>query len=838
MRLALLGAAATTDGRRQAKLKTAMAAREVMGHPSLTPSTAASQAMSKTLRITIRLLLALLVLLLLAGLLAIWLARGSLAQLDGQRALPGLSAPVTVERDALGVATVRAANEADAARALGFIHGQERFFEMDLLRRSAAGELSALFGPRAIERDKQVRVHRLRARVNESMGSVVGDRLPVLEAYRDGVNAGLGSLRREPWPYLMLQAEPEPWTVADTALAGYAMFFDLQDESNSRELALWRIREVVPPALYALIAMDGSPWDAPLQGEARSELTLPGAGVLDLRTLAMPESTGDTAVSEPAAPGSNNFAVAGSLTADGRAIVADDMHLGLRAPNIWFRARLVYADARAPGGQVDVSGFTLPGIPAVIVGSNGHVAWGFTNSYGDWLDFYRVQWADAERSRYRVPEGEQAISVSTERIQVKGAPAVEFVVRETRWGPITRELDESTSLALRWTAQLPGALNFGLADLAFASGLDEALAAADLAGIPAQNLVLGDSTGRIAWRLTAQMPERRGDCDPTQPLSVQQPCRWVGWLAPTENPGLVDPPSGRLWTANARTVDGDALRLVGDAGYANGARARQIRDALFAKERFTEADLLAIQLDDRALYLQRWHQLLQDEAARSNSASLKALALAARTWDGHASVDSVSYRLVRGWRLAVVERIQNGLTAPAQAALGKEFVMPDLPQMEAVAWPLVQARPPHLLPRRFDSWDALLADAADDVHGQLTAVGPLAQRTWGERNTADICHPLAGALPSLARRWLCMPSDPLPGDGNMPRVQGPNFGASQRMVVSPGREADGIIHMPGGQSGHPLSPFWGAGHDAWVHGEPTPFLPGEARHRLEFAPGA
>ncbi len=792
--------------------------------------------MRKALRVTGWLLMSLLVVVLIALMVALWSVRGSLPQLDGDRVLPGLSAQVQVQRDALGVATVDAANEADAARALGFLHAQERYFEMDLLRRSAAGELSALFGPIAIERDKVVRVHRLRARADDSLAAIAGDRLPVLEAYRDGVNAGLAALHRKPWPYLLLQAEPEPWTVTDTALAGYAMFFDLQDETNSRELALWRIRDAVPPALYALVAMDGSQWDAPLVGPARGNVALPGPGLLDLRTLPTPGAEADYEVSEPAAPGSNNFAVSGQRTADGRAIVADDMHLGLRAPNIWFRARLRYADARAPGGKVDVSGFTLPGIPAVIVGSNGHVAWGFTNSYGDWLDFYRVDWADRDRTRYRVADGQQALRVTSEWIRVKGGAPVELKVRETRWGPITAELDDRTSLALRWTAQLPGSLNFGLADLAFAGNLDEGLAAADLAGIPAQNLVIGDSTGRIGWRLTAQLPERAGQCDPTAPLAVADGCRWNGWLPATENPSLVDPADGVLWTANNRTLDGDALRLVGDAGYANGARARQIRDALLAKDKLTEADLLAIQLDDRALFLARWHQALLDEATRSPSADLTALADAARTWDGRASVDSVSYRIVRGWRWEVVERIQNGLLAPAQVALGDRFVMPDLPQMESVAWPLLQQRPAHLLPRKFESWDALLADAARAVHESMAAQGPLAQRTWGERNTASICHPLAGALPALARGWLCMPSDPLPGDGNMPRVQGPGFGASQRMVVSPGHEAEGFIHMPGGQSGHLLSPFWGAGHAAWVNGDATPFLPGQAEYRLQLSP--
>jgi penicillin amidase len=230
-----------------------------------------------------------------------------------------------------------------------------------------------------------------------------------------------------------------------------------------------------------------------------------------------------------------------------------------------------------------------------------------------------------------------------------------------------------------------------------------------------------------------------------------------------------------------------------------------------------------------------WWLLLRDSAARAKSPSLRELADASRTWQPRATTDAVSYRLVRAWRLKVHERIVNGLIAPARSSMGDDFTMPELPQLEGVVWPLVTQRPEHLLPPQYVSWDALLEEAATDVRDELSAKGPLAERTWGELNTAHICHPLAGALPRFAQRALCMPFEALPGDTAMPRVQKPDMGASERMVVSPGHEVDGIIHMPGGQSGHPLSPYWGAGHDDWVHGRPTPFLPGKPQHTLHLA---
>jgi len=790
---------------------------------------------------------------LLAG-FAVYSVRGSLAQVEGEHTLVGLKAAARVERDAGGVATIWAADASDAARALGFVHAQERYFEMDLLRRSASGELAALFGPVAVPQDRQLRMHRMRSRMHAAVAGLPANHLTLLNAYTAGVNQGLAGLRTRPWPYLLLRETPQAWLAEDSLLVVAAMAFDLHDASNRREYMLSRLDHYLPADLMRILAADGSEFDAPLMGEARAEVSLPTSPLVFaadavINPVDAPTETAPVEVEgavDGVASGSNNFAVAGRLTSDGRAILADDMHLGLRAPNIWFRARLRYADPRGVDGQVDVSGFSLPGVPGIVAGSNGRVAWGFTNSYGDWLDWVIVTWTDHDGSRYRTLEGEEDVRVFEEIIAVAGAEDQTLSVRETRWGPVLHDaspqdaedgLDEHQSLALMWTIHRPGGLDLGLFDLATADNLEQAVAIANGLGMPAQNLLIADHDGRIGWTLAGRIPQRVGDCDPQRPLDPLAGCDWqADWLPPADAPQMLDPADDRLWSANSRVADGEALRLIGTGSYDLGARQRQIRDGLRARQQFSEADLLAIQLDTRALFLQRWWQLLREVTASAPSPALSRIHDSSIEWEGQASVDAVSYRLVRAFRGKVIERIATALFAKAKASEGERWQEPVANQLEGLVWPLLQQRPEGWLAADIGGWDALLAAAATDVVTELEALGPLQQRTWGERNTARICHPLAGALPAGIADSLCMPSEPLPGDSHMPRVQGVSFGASQRMVVAPGFEADGIINAPAGQSGHPLSPFWSAGHSDWMQGRASGFLPGATVYQLQLLP--
>jgi penicillin amidase len=287
-------------------------------------------------------------------------------------------------------------------------------------------------------------------------------------------------------------------------------------------------------------------------------------------------------------------------------------------------------------------------------------------------------------------------------------------------------------------------------------------------------------------------------------------------------------------------VDGAELAKLGEGGgFEFGARQRQIRDALLGIEKATPRDMLNLQLDNRALFLERWRKLLLTALtpeAVAKDPRRGELARFADNWGGRASVDSVGYRAVREFRLALARQVFEPLTTPCRKVDPQFNYLARALQYEAPLWALVNERPEHLLDPKFKSWDEQLLAAADAVIAEFTKDGgKIADRTWGEANTARIQHTLSRVLPRLGS-LLDMPREPLPGDSNMPRVVRPSNGASERFVVSPGREAEGFFHMPAGQSGHPLSAFYRNGHEAWVKGEPTPFLPGPALHTLTLMP--
>ena len=782
--------------------------------------------------------------------------RASLAQVDGTAAIAGLTSNVRVDRDALGVPTITGATREDVARALGFLHAQDRFFQMDLQRRQAAGELSGLVGPRAMEADEGMRLHRFRDVAHRALAFADPSYRGVLDAYAAGVNAGLKSLGAPPFEYLVLRATPEPWTTEDSILTVLAMFNTLQGRQAAFEQSHGALRDTLPEPMFRFLSTAGSEWETPVVGNPIQRPPIPSAKVFDLHQVRTTEArrhggsfgseeTKDLRASvspwfvrdQEAEPiiGSNNWAVDGAHSASGVAILANDMHLTIAVPIIWYRASMAFPDPEQPSANRQLAGITLPGLPGLVVGSNGDVAWGFTNTGGDWSDLVRLEPDPREPKKYLTPDGPKAFDVYEETIAAKDAAAKTVKIKWTIWGPVVWKDARGREYAQRWVAHDATALAADVTKPERARTVTDMLQVVAGLGIPNQNVTMVDRAGRIAWTIGGTIPKRVGHDGMTPESWADGTRRWDGYLAPAEFPRIADPKDGRIWTANAPVVDGAMLASIGDGGYADGIRARLIRDRLMRLDKATPQDMLSLQLEDRALFLERWRQLLLETLKSSSGARAQYRDLVDKGWTGRASTGSVGYRLVKEFRMLFVRRVMTALTAPA-LAVDPTFDYTRLLRGEGPVWQIISERPMHLLNPKYKNWDDAILDTVDTVIAQLTAGGKsLGDRTWGEANSAEIRHPLAGAIPFFGR-YLNMPGDPLPGDVYTPRASTPRTGPSERMVVSPGRENEGILEVPTGQSGHPLSPHYGDQFRAWLIGEPTPFLPGATITTLTLTP--
>lgn len=772
---------------------------------------------------------------------------GALPVLDGIKTVFGLKESAIIDRDEQGIVTIKAQNRSDIAVALGFVHAQERFFQMDLLRRNAAGELASLFGVRALDYDKSIRRHRFRERARAIVGQLPNNQLELIKAYTRGVNQGLKYLHSAPFEYLLLQQEPVQWSEEDSILTIFSMYIDLQYHDGKRERTLGLMKAVLSGDVYAFLDPKGSIWDAAIDGSQFAQSPMPKEAWPSASSFNINDtdkkSTGlakniENKYQGDYLPGSNSWAIAGDLSTTGSAIIANDMHLGIRVPNTWFRASFEYPDTDSPTTdkkQIKITGATLPGTPNMVIGSNGNVAWGFTNSYGDYSDVVLLS-TNADKSQYLTPSGYQDFTSHKQIIAVKGQEAEEITVTETIWGPIIGTNHQGKLLAYRWVAHDKEAINMVATELEKAQNVSQAFDIAARSGIPSQNMLIADKDGDIGWTIIGPIPNKKGTLGETPQSWATGKNQWLGYLSPAQYPKLINPEHHRLWTANSRVVGGDMYAKIGNGGYALGARSKQIRNSLFNQETFDEQSLLKIGLDDEAVFLKRWQQfiledVLTEHVAAENKSFQQVKELLENTTELRASTDSVSYRLVRNFRINMRDSIFSELKSTL-FNLDKAFSFKSIRhQIEVPLWQLINEQPDNFLMLGENSWQEVFIKALEDTLADMTLNQNLVEATWGQQNHSAIKHPLSNAVP-LLDYWLDMPSKALAGDSYMPRVQGKSFGASERMIVSPSHEETGIFHMPTSQSGHPWSPYYGKGHSDWENGIASPFLPGKTRYKL------
>ncbi|MDX1561277.1 MAG: penicillin acylase family protein [Gammaproteobacteria bacterium] len=747
----------------------------------------------------------------------------SLPRESGQASIPSLGAPVNVELDAKAIPRIRATTIEDAFRAQGFIHAQQRFFQMDLMRRSAAGTLNRLFGARAAPADREQLVLRLAERADAAFAELPARHRVWLDAYADGVNAGLDDLGARPPEYWLIGQEPERWQPVDSLLVTYSLVTTLS--INDRiELSQAVAAATLPAEVYAFLTPSTARFDRPLATDRDDPtggyraLPLPGPDAVDLRNR--PGGARDGVVENPFFGGaSNQWAVAAERSADGRALLANDPHLQLTLPATFFRAELFFGDRV-------VRGASLPGMPGIIIGATGDIAWGATVSNADQTDWVVVEIDPNDPEAYLTPDGAEPFRIETATLDATGET---IEILETRWGPIIAADGLGRPLALRATWLDAGGLNLDLLELAFAANVDEAVATIAAWSGPSMSWAVADSAGDIAWTLNGPLPERNG-FDGSVPTSWRDGNRyWSGTQLPPAVRGVQ-----QLHNANNRPLpvpDADALSRIWNRSY----RAERIDRLLGTESQFDESDFASMQLDTdtRAVYAPIQQIILDSVASTEADAALAAARRLAAEWNGHADRNSRAFLLLDRYHDTLLDAVLAPLLEPALAA-DPRFVY-RWPLADETLLRVLEERPAHLLPAPYEDWREFLRDALAATIDRIERERRLAVDTpWGEVNRLDVAHPLAG-LPLLGR-LLDLPAVEQDGAPVAVRVAGPRYGAALRLVVSPAAPEQGILQMPGGQSGHFLSPNFADQQADWVAGNPAPFLAGPAVAEFVLTP--
>lgn len=735
---------------------------------------------------------------------------------DAGADIPGLSAPVRIDIDPDGIPRIHAASALDGAAALGYLHARERLFEMELMRRAASGTLSALAGPATLPLDRMMRVMGLRRDAERDMDTLDPATHAMLDAYAAGVNAWIARRgRRAGFEFLLLGA-PAPWTPVDSLLWGKTMALYLSGNWRT-ELArlslLGHLDRARIDALWPDSATPGHP-----------EAALDDARLPALATRLAAALPGFPAPFTLPDEASNAWAIDGRHSASGRPMLAGDPHLAFGLPGIWYLARI-----ETPDGVL--AGATAPGVPFLVLGHNGHIAWSFTTTGADTQDLFIE--TPSGPDLYLTPDGPRKLTRREERIAVRGRPDEILSVRETRHGPVISDVIDPSGpmLALAAANLAPGdTAASGLLALDRARSVAEAGEAASLITAPAQNMIVADQAG-IGLFVTGRVPLRRaGDGAWPQP-GADGAHDWVGFASGSALPRIVDPPSGRLVNANERVAAPDFPVFLGRDWFSD-VRARRIREMLAASDNHTTADFVAMQADahDRmALDL-----LPQLRATVPRDAASRAAIGLLRDWDGDMAIDQPQPLIVTAW-----------LRQFAADLLARTGVPPQ-DEAAAAPWPDLAA---HALGAG-QCDEACAAPLADSLAGAMRDLSarfgadPAAWR-WGDAHPAVFAHPLLRAVPSLGRLVEARIASPggettVDRGGLRPGSFDSVHGASFRGVYDLADLDHSLFVVAPGQSGHPASPLARNFVRRWRDGAAVMLGPyaGPAMARITLSPAA
>jgi penicillin amidase len=760
------------------------------------------------------------------------LLQRSSAQLDGEIVLSNLSAPVTVTTDVHGIPTIHAANRLDAVRSLGYLNAQDRLFQMDLMRRKNAGRLAELFGSLALDSDIKVRNYGFN-RVAKTVASQLPDaHKRYLQAYSEGINDYINSAKALPFEFTVLGYQPEPWQIEDSFLVALGMFDMLTAWTEDEERMLTVMEKTLPAEVLAFLTPDTDPFTDSLRHNApsaRPKLAIP---VKALQNLLAPAPLADAVQLRDFFAGSNAWAVSGTKTSDGRAILANDMHLGLKVPTIWYRYEMNI-------GAEHSAGVMLAGVPLLIAGSNNYLAWGSANLSGDFLDLVSLELNPTNANEYKVGDHWQAFKTIAESIAVKGEETKHLNVKTTIWGSVSTQTLLNKPVAIHWAALDANAVNLGLLDLEAARTIEQAVSTVNQAGSPQLNMLFADNNGHIAWTITGKIPNRYGNDGAMSRSWADGKAGWQGYIAAADLPKQINPTEGVLVSANDRRFDKQYPYVIGRQ-FANGYRAYRINQRLNELHIHNEWSMFELQLDTESEFYQFYQQLalaVLSPKLITQQPELSEIRDYLLAWDGKANTDSLGFALLVKFRAQLAKSVFSPFLAACKQ-VDKNFNY-SWTYIDTPLQALLTEKPAALLPdSHYADWNAFILAQLTQTVAQIKAKYPnkkLAEITWGSVNKAQMKHPFSDISPLLS--WLLdMPNDELAGCAGCVRMTSANFGASERMVVSPAHLDEGILHIPAGQSAHPLSAYYRDQQRYWVKGLALPFLAGKSQHSLVFKP--
>jgi penicillin G amidase len=591
--------------------------------------------------------------------------RSTFPRESGTQRVAGIAKRVQIETDAQGIVTIRANRPLDAIFGIGYAHARDRLWQMDFQRRIGSGRLSEILGKRLVETDRFLRTIGFRRAADQALRSLAPGARAQLEAYVAGVNQFLATSGSRPIEFRLLRFSPEPFNAADCLAWAKMMAWDLASVNAADEIRRARFVEAVGPARAAELfppvpseptILRDEEWNGDFRKAAplpASRLPLPAPWMALENRFALLEKLGFGAETV----GSNSWVLAGSRTKSGRPILANDPHLGLRTPSVWYLARL-----EAPG--LSVAGATLPGIPSVIIGHNSRIAWGLTSLEPDVQDLYLEETDTKDGRRYLHAGVWRTFETRTETIRVRAGPDFVFEVRSSVHGPIVNDaLNGAKTLgtpavALRWTGLDPQDTTAeALAAINVAGGWNEFLSAASRLRSPAQNLIYADVEGHIGYSGSGAIPIRPR-ADGLLPVSGAGADDWSGYVPFGELPHVLDPPRGFLVTANNR-VASERYPHSMTRDWPEPYRARRITDLLLSRPVWAPEDLGAIQLDRVSYQAADLLPLLLD-ARPEDAGAARALA-SLRAWNGEFSPDSVPASVYAAWYTKLSEMPQDEL---------------------------------------------------------------------------------------------------------------------------------------------------------------------------------